>query len=817
MRSFLQDVRYGARLLRASPGFTAVAVLTLALGIAANTTVFSWMDKLLLHPIPGARADSELVVAETIGANGEYFCLSYPDYADYRDRLRLVSGMAAFFTSPLRLGDGDRAQQIWGEFVTGNYFDVLGVKPAIGRFFSREESADPPATPPVAVLGYGLWQSHFRGDRNVTGKTVRINGRVLSVIGVAPANFHGSFAGLYYEFWVPVTMISELNRAAPGMLGQRGTRNMNVVARLKPGLTVEQARAEAVARARDLAAAYPRSNAGVSIAIVPVPEAHMAGAQALLRRPLQVLAGICAVVFLIVCANVANLLLARATARRKEYAIRLSLGAGTRRLARQILTETFLLAGLGAVLGTVLAPWMVDGLVRLLPAVNAPVQFDSGLNGRILLAAIAVCALAALLSGMAPLVCSLRPDLNQMLKEGGRGEKSGGRSHRTRGLLVVSEVALAAVALIGAGLFIKSFQAARGIHPGFDANRVAVARFQLSMTGYSLDQQHDFCLRLRRRLEAAPGIAAATYSDTVPLSFSRGNWDSVEVEGYAPARGTDSIVYRSLVAPGYFDLMRIKRLEGRDFSDRDVADAEPVMIVNETFARRFFGGGNAIGRKIREGKTTYTVVGLVKDSKYNTLTEAPMPFLYRAFRQGYRTGHETLFYIRTAGDPTAALATLRREAAEVDVNAAVQETMPLADYIGACLYPLKVAATMLTVLGALAVSLAAVGLYSVMAYAVSERTHEVGIRMALGAQRRDVLGMVVRQGLALTGAGLAAGIAGALLVTRAAGAMLVNVDGADPVTFAAAAVFLAAVAALASYLPARRATKVDPMVALRCE
>ena len=667
--------------------------------------------------------------------------------------MRLVSGMTAVFGTPLRIGEEDNGQEIWGELVTGNFFEVLGVRPAMGRFFSKEESADPPAAWPVAVIGYRLWQTRFNADPRITGKTVRVNRRPLTIVGVAPPEFQGSMSGVAHDIWAPLPMIYQLNRADEGMLDNRWTRNLSLFARLRPGVTMAQAGAEAAARASELAAAYPRSNGGIGVTVSPVSELRMGGAQSLLRRPLRILMGVCVVVLLIVWANVANLMLARATARQKEFGIRLALGAGGSRLARQLLTETLLLASAGGALGVLLTPWLAGALVWLLPAVNVPVRLDSGLSGRVLLYTMAVCLVSAFVSGLAPLVCLLRPDFMESLKEGGRGERSGARAHRLRGLLVVAEVALAMVALIGAGLFARSFYAARTINPGFATDGVVVSRFSLANTGYPLERQQQFCLRLREALEASPGVSEVSYADVAPMGFDGGPWQDIEVEGYLPGKGENLKLYRTLASPGYFRLLSIPLVAGRDFTERDDAAAMPVAIVNQAFVRRFFGGGNAIGRKIRCFGDWHTVVGVVKNVKYHDPAEAPVPYFYAPFRQAFSTGLTTAFYVRAHGDPGAAAALVRRTAAAIEPTAQVLESMPLGIFIGQSLYPLKLAATLLAVLGTVAVVLAALGLYSVMAYAVSQRTHELGIRMALGARPAAVLGMVVRQGMALTAMG----------------------------------------------------------------
>jgi predicted permease len=817
MRHLFNDLRFGSRILRGNPGFTAVAVLTLALGIAVNSTVFGWIDSVLLRPIPGASESHRLAVLENVTTDGEFIRMSYPDYRDFRDSLRLVSGMAAGFNTGLRIGEVEGGQEIFGQLVTGNFFQVMGVEPLAGRFFLPEEGADPPAFHPVAVISERLWRNRFGADRAAIGGTLRVNGRPLTIIGVAPPEFQGSMTGVLSDIWAPLTLIHHLNRSTEGMLDNRRTRNQDVFVRLAPGVSLEQARAEAAARGAELQAANPDSNAGLGVVLLPVAEAHSVGAQGLLRRPLLILMAVCGIVLLIVCANVANLLLARATARQKEFGIRLALGAGRGRLAGQLLTETFLLAGAGAALGLLLVPWLAGSLVSLLPPINVPIRFDDGLNVRVLGWTVLVCVGAALAAGMAPLACSLRPDLSRTLKEGGRGERSGGRTHRLRGLLVAVEVALAVVALTGAGLFAKSFYAARGADPGFETERVLVAHFNPANTGHPVERQHQFLERLRERLAAAPGVEATGYADIAPLGFDGGPWQDIEVEGYTPRKGENMKLYRTLAAPGYFAVLGIPLLEGRDFTERDREDAPPVAIVNQAFARRFFGGANPIGRKVRSWGRWHTIVGVARNARYHEPAGTREPYFYASFRQAFSTGLNASVFVRTGGDPRAAASLVRREAASIDPSAEVLYAVPLAEHIGQALYPLKVAATLLTVLAALAVLLAGVGLYSVMAYAVSQRTHEFGVRMALGAQPGTVIGMVLRQGLGLTAAGLAAGIAAALALGRLAGGLLVHVDPADPATFAGAAAFLALVAMLASYVPARRATRADPMASLRCE
>jgi len=818
MRNLWKDLAFALRLLQSSPGFAAVAVLTLALGIAANTTVFSWIDELLLRPFPGSTDSQQLAVLEmvTAGAPNGANQTSYLDYLDYRDHLKSISGLALHREDVFTLGESVHAQAVWGELVSGNYFAVLGVKPALGRVFTPEENGDKLGAYPVAVISYRLWRNYFHADRSIVGKSVRVNRRELTVVGVAPEEFRGTMPGLVFEMWVPVTMGVELAMLDDSTFKNRASRRLYGIVRLKPGIAIEQARAEAAAFSHNLEAMSPDTNRGVTAAVLPVWEFHSAAPE-LLMRPLRILMAISVLVLFIVCANVANLLLARSIARRKEISIRLALGAGWWQLLRQLLTETLLLAGAGAIGGLWLARWMENMLPAMIPRVAITVAAGAQLNGRILLFTILICAGATLLSGAAPALLWLRTDVNETLREGGRTGSPSAQSHRIRDLMVVAEVALATVALVGSGLFLRSFHNARGIYPGFDKNNVLLAQFYLGGTGFSTRDMQDFFLRLAARLRSAPGVVEVSYADFAPLGTSGGPYSEVGPEGYVAGKGESMEVNRDLVAPHYFDLLKIPLVEGRDFRDSDDRSAPPVMIVNQTFVRRYFNGGGAVGRRVRYRGQWFTVVGLARDSKYFNVAEEPRAHFFAPFRQISGNDTRVHFFVRVAGDPDAFTATLRREVAAVDPNAGAFAAMPLTEWTQVTMLPQRVAASLLAAMGLISLALAAVGLYSVMAYAVSQRTQEFGVRMALGARPSDVLRDVLLRGMKLTVAGLAAGIAGAFAVTRLVSSMLVNVGAADPVTFGGVAVFLALVALAASYVPARRATKVDPMVALRCE
>jgi predicted permease len=788
-------------------------VFTLAVGIAANTAIFSWIDGILVHPIPGAAQGGELASFETVTSNGEFVPTSYPDYRDYRDHLRLVSGLAISTPTAFSIGEQDHAERIWGELVSGNYFAVLGVKPLAGRFFSPDEYGDKLGGYPVAVISDSLWKRNYRADPSVIGSTIRVNRQKLTIIGVAPPEFRGSMPGLGFEIWTPVVMASQLNLLPDWWLRDRKARNFIALARLKPGVNLGRARAEAASIANQLAHAYAYENGGMSVTMLPVWKGHF-GAQALLLEPLRILMAVCGVVLLVVCANVANLLLARATARQREFSVRMALGASRVRMVRQLLTESLLLAILGALAGIPLALWIGRWLGYLLPPTGLPLTLDITLNGDIFAFILLACLVVCLVSGLAPAISTARTSLNDALKEGGRTGASGAGA-RLRSLLVVAEVSLALVALISAGLFTRSFQLASHIQPGFDPHRVLISHLGFSGGEYTASERLQFSYRLRQRLESQPGIAAVTYADDIPLGFGKGSWEDLKIEGYVPAPAENLKLYRNAVAPGYFDLMRIPLVDGRDFTEQDDDKHPPVMIVNQTFARRFFQGRNPIGHKVNGWGDWFTIIGVAKDSKYFEPNEQPMPFFYAPARQVYRVERYVCLFVRAAGNTSDALTLLRSEVRSMDPNVGVYDAAPLEEYMGASLYPEKIAAILMAVLGIVALTLAAMGLYSVMAYSVSQRTSELGIRMALGAQTADVVALVVRQAMVLTLIGLAIGVAASLALTRLAAGLLVQVSATDPLIFGGAALFLAAISLAASYLPARRATRIDPLIALR--
>jgi predicted permease len=823
MSTLWQDLRYAFRGLSRSRGFTAVAILTIGIGIGANTTVFSWMHGLLLNPLPGAAEADRVVAVESVAANGDPLTTSYLDYCDFRDHLKSFETISATQAAALAVGDEDNTQRVWGELVSGSYFDVMHVQPEIGRFFSGAERDDAQNVHDVAVISHSFWKARYNLSRSAIGATLRINLTPFTIIGVAPELFHGSQTGLDFQLWLPVTMYGQVTHTGTWILRDRNYRNSMMLARLKPGVTVEQARAEARALATRMAVLDADTNQGIGAEVLPLWKGHFTP-QSVILTPISMLMGASGLLLLIVCANVANLLLARATGRQREFNVRLALGARPARLGQQLLTETLILALAGAAAGLAIASWLGGSLGWLLPRVASPAILQPQLDGGVLLFTTVVAFTVAVVAGAAPALAAARANVNDILKEGGRSGAAGLHSDRWRGPLVVCEVALAVIAVVGAGLFLKSFRQAQAIHPGFAPDGVALARFDFSSAGYNAQETDAFCMRLRESLERTPGVTAVSYDDSPPLGFQGGNWEPLEVEGYVPERSENMKIYRDLVAPGYFSLMKIPLLTGRDFDMADTATRlhndlahRKVMIVNQEFARRFFAGRDPIGHKVRGLGEWFTVVGVVANIKYQRLTEGSRPFFYIPIRQVYRPEYGLTFHVRTAGPVANAIADIRRQTATIDPALMIFDGMPLSEYISASLYGQKVGAILLNVLGAVGLLMAALGLYSVMAYSVVQRTAEIGIRMALGAKPRDMMLLVLRQGLGFALTGLVVGSLAAAALVRMLGAVLVSVSTADPGVYAGAAVFTVAIALFSAAIPAWHALRVDPMVALRCQ
>ena len=816
LEQFLQDLRYGARMLRKNPGFTAIAILTLALGIGANATIFSWIRAVLLNPLPAAGDSSRVVALEELAPSGDWLPISYPDFRDLRDNSKLLESMTVSYPMAWAVGEDRHAERISGELVSGNYFDVLKVEPELGRFFSAGERDDAQNAHPVAVLSYSFWSTRYHGEPSVIGTTIRINRHPYTVIGVTPPDFHGSLPGLDFQIFVPATMFAQLNATGDWMLQDRKTRTFRVLARLAPGAQIAQARAEIASIAGHVAEVNRTTNEGISATVLPVWKSHW-GIQDSMRAPLGILMGAAGVVLLIVCANIANLLLAHATSRQKEFSVRVALGAPRSRLVRQLLTETSLLSVAGSVLGLLSAFWLVGSLRYLIPTAAARNLLRPPIDSGVLWFTAALAIGVVMLAGMAPAIYGARGNVNDVLKEFGRDSTGSGRSQRLRTLLVITEMALAVIAIVGAGLFLKSFRLARMVQPGFDPQHVALARFAMSTAGYDARQADAFCRRLRERLESQPGVVSVSYADYVPLSVAAGSWEDLQIEGYVPGVSENMKIYRSVVAPGYFETMRIPLLAGRDFTLNDDISHAAVMIVNQTFVNRFLRGEYAIGRKVNGWGKWFTIVGVAQDAKYYRLTEAATPYFYVPMRQIYRPEFAFNFFVRTAGSVDEAIAALPREAQAIDPALPAFGAMPLAEFISASLFQEQIAANLMSLLAGIAFVLAAMGLYGVMAFAVAQRTREIGIRLAMGAQRSSVLRLVAKQAAVLLLAGLTAGLLSAAALGRFISWMLFSVRPGDASVYAFAAAATVLIAVAATLMPAVRAMRVDPLVALRYE
>jgi len=816
MNNLAKEIRTALRTIRNAPTVAIVAILTIAVGIGANTTIFSWIRSLLLNPLPGATKPERVVAIENTAPNGEPITTSYLDFRDFRDNLKLLQNVTAYRGYVFSVGDAPNTERVWGEVASGAVFDMLGIRPEAGRFFSAEEREDAQNAHAVVVISHSYWKSHYHSDPSAVGSILRINRTPFTVIGVAPEGFHGTNSGLDFSFWVPLTMYGQLTHTGTWMLQDRNTRNFMSMARLAPGVTIEQARSEIQALANRMAVADADADQGIGATVLPVWQGHFS-TQSVLLTPITILMGAGGVVLLIVCANLANLLLVRATGRIKEFSVRLALGARPRQVATQLFIETLLMSLAGCLGGLLLAYWLSDALRWLLPAVARPVMLAAPIDGQVFVFSAALAVFVAILASLIPAIHAARTNVNEALKQSGRGGTSSTHSNRLRSLLVVSEMALAAVALVGAGLFLKSLQSAQALDPGFSPDGVALAQFDFSTTGYSAQQVDSLCRRLKDRLEQLPGVTAVSYDDSPQLGFHGGNWETLEVEGYVPGRNENMKIYRDLISPGYFASMKIPLLEGRDFDWRDDGTSQKVMIVNQEFVRRFLPNRVVTGTKVHGWGEWFTIVGIAKDSKYHRVTEGPQPYFYIPVRQIFRPEYGLTLHVRTSGSVNEAIQSIRTETAAIDPALTIFDAQPMTEYIAASLFGAKIAATLLSVLSAVGLVLAAMGLYGVLAYSVAQRTQEIGLRMALGAGPVQVLRLIVKQGLQLTFLGVAVGTVVALALGRFLASLLYGVKPADPLTFVSVWLVLTVIALLACWIPVRRATRIDPMAALRYE
>jgi predicted permease len=811
METFFQDIRFGWRQLLKRPIFTALAIVSMALGIGANTAIFSLIETVLLRPLP-VREPSRLIAVDGTLPNGTDFTLqSYPNYKDYRDRNRSFSGLLAYRFVVASLSHNGVNDRAWGYLVSGNYFDVLGVKPVLGRAFLPEEDQTPDSHP-VVVLSHACWKKRFAGDPAAVGRTLLLNNRLFTIIGVAPQGFVGTEVAYAPELWAPMMMAKQIEPGSTWLEG-RGDDNLFVVGRINPGVTLAQAKSELAGITLQMAKEHPTENAGRGIRLMSpglfIPD---------IRNSIFALSGVLAVVgalvLLLACVNLANLLLARATERKKEIGIRLAVGASRGRLIRQLLTESVMLSAAGGGVGLLLATWINHVVATIKLPTDIALLFDLRTDWGVLVFTIALSLMTGVVFSLLPALQSSKPVLVPALKD--ESSMGGFRRSRLRNSLVIAQVALSLLLLVSAGLIVRSLQAAQRMRPGFNPQNAIAISFDVGMQGYDDAKGRTFHRQALERAKAVPGVRSAAFTTALPLSIDYSS-NPIYVEGQ-PVTSTSKLplAIPYSVSPGYFETMSIP-LRGRDFLPTENQKESRVAIVNETFVRKFFHGQDAIGKRFNfkgPDDPFWVIVGVVPDGKYNTLGEEPKAVVFRPIRYFDST---TTLVARTEGDSRQILTVLRRELQQLDPTLPLYDAKTLTEHMNIPLFPAKIAAGALGSFGVLALILAAVGIYGVMSYMVVGRRKEIGLRMALGARARNVGWLILRQGMLLTLIGAALGLALAFCGTRLLSSILYGVSASDPSTFALVALLLGGVALLACWLPAHRAMGVDPMVALRDE
>ena len=805
MNTLLQDLRYGARMLFRNPGFTFVAVLALTLGIGATTAIFSVVNSVLLKPLPYPESERLVYLWETSPQIDE-MSVAYPNYQDWRAQNEVFEHIGVYRRQSYNLTGTGEPERLTGGMMSAELFEALRINPLRGRLFTNDE--DQPGAQPVAVLSYALWQRRFGGDPGVLDQQMTLNDRSFTVIGVMPPDFQFPSR---VELWTPVGQSAK----DPGWENRGNHPGLYGIARLKPGVTVEQARANMESIAVNLEKQFPDNNTGNRITVTPALEVFVGD----VRPALRVLLGVVALVLLIACANVANLLLARATSRQKEMAIRTAMGASRWRIVRQLLTESVLLSPAGGALGLLLAGWGVHLIVAISPN-SIPRSREITVDNRVLVFTIAVAVLTGVIFGLVPALQSSKPNLNETLKDAGRG--STGRRHVLRNVLVVAEVMMTMMLLVGAGLMVRSFYRLQHVDPGFNVDNLLTFGVALPDTKYKEEAQRiNFYDQLVARLRTLPGVETVGLSTGLPLG-NNGWQTSFVIDGQPPPEpGKTPLTEAAVASPDYFRAMGITILKGRNFTEADTKDTPRVTLIDEEFARRYFPGEEAIGKHIRPGgndpsNPLVEIIGVVRRVKMEGLSqESDRVQSYYPFRQLPSNG--MTITIKTSGDPMNLASAVREQVLAIDPEQPIYNLNSMQQLRADSIAPERLNLMLFTCFAVVALTLACVGIYGVMSYAVTQRTHEIGIRMALGAQTRNVLGMVIRQGMLLTMTGLGLGIGGALLVTRLMASLLFGVSATDPLTFIAIPLLLAGVALGACSVPARRATKVDPMIALRYE
>jgi putative ABC transport system permease protein len=818
MRTLWQDVRYGLRLLLKRPGFTLIAVVTLALGIGANTAIFSVVNAVVLRPLPYAGPERLVMIWETMPGNDKRW-VAPGNFVDWRNQARSFEQLASYSSATLNLtGDGE-PERLTGAAVSTNVFSTLGVEAALGRTFVTEDEQREGGR--VVVLSDGLWQRRYGADPHIVGRSLTLDGKSYTVVGVMPAVFRFPIQS---DLWIPGSRGSAVPPSLAAQFPEadlsteRDVHIYSVVGRLKPGVEVAQARAEMGTIAERLAQSYPETNGGLGTNIVPLHQQLVGGVQSILF----ILLGAVAFVLLIACTNVANLLLAHATQRERELAIRIALGAGRGRLIRQMLTESLLLSLTGGAIGLLIAMWGVDLFVALSPG-DIPRLNEVGLDGRLLGFTLLISLVTGLGFGLLPALQATRFDPQHSLKEGGTKATEGGKGRRARNVLVVSQIALAQVLLIGAGLLIVSFMRLQAVEPGFNASNLLTARLSLSVAKYKeQNKKIVFYNQLLERLQTVPGVRSVGLVMNLPLSGANMN-RGFTVEGRLEPKPDENVtVDYQVISPGYFQTMEIPLVRGRAFTERDTEGSPRVAIINEIMARKYFPGEDPLGRRIAFGDTGKeeswrTIVGIAGNVRHASINDPPFPGAYTPYAQDRESWSRMALVIRSNGDAAALSAAVRKELMAIDPEQPVSNMQTMEQVMATSITRPRFIMLLLGLFAGVALALATIGIYGLMSYSITERMHEFGIRMALGAQARDVLVMVLGGGLKLIVAGIAVGLLGAYALTRLMSSLLFSVSAVDPATFAGVSMLLTLVALLACYIPARRATKVDPMEALRYE